>query len=221
MHVEYGISFPNHDWVVADQHKLIPSVYAGFRIMPDGLGNKEAVSNYGSTYVAIRSAKHSSSTAMRHGLDFERLLHLKEFEHMTRSGIDRLVKPAFVFIVDRGLDENPRYQKVIKVASHHFVQHDLDALFIAANVLASSASNRVERKMASLSRELSGLILQHDHYGSHYDKIGNTVDLQLGKRILILQEKLQLMFGRDWYLMGIQLLQNTSNLPRRRCLKKM
>jgi len=40
MHVEYGISFPNHDWVVADQHKLIPSVYAGFRIMPDGLGNK-------------------------------------------------------------------------------------------------------------------------------------------------------------------------------------
>jgi len=158
---------------------------------------------------------------MRCGHDFERLLHLKEFEHMTRSGFDRLVKPAFVFNVDRGLDENPRYQKVIKVASHHFVQHDLDALFIAANVLASSAFNRVERKMASFSRELSGLILQHDHYGSHYDKIGNTVDLQLGKRILILQEKLQLMFGRDWYLMGIQLLQNTSNLPRRRCLKKM
>ena len=74
MHVEYRISLPDHDWVVADQHKLIPSVYAGIGIMPDGLGNKEAVSYYGSTYIAIRSGKHSSSTAMNHGLDFERLL---------------------------------------------------------------------------------------------------------------------------------------------------
>jgi len=54
-----------------DQHKLIPSVYAGIRIMPDGLGNKEAVSYSGSTYIAIRSGKHSSSTAMSYGLDFE------------------------------------------------------------------------------------------------------------------------------------------------------
>ena len=48
MHVEYRISLPDHDWVVADQHKIIPSVYAGIRIMPDGLGNKEAVSYSGS-----------------------------------------------------------------------------------------------------------------------------------------------------------------------------
>lgn len=29
MHVEYRVSLPDHDWVVAEQHKLIPSVYAG------------------------------------------------------------------------------------------------------------------------------------------------------------------------------------------------
>jgi len=40
MHIEYRISLPDHDWVVADQHKLIPSEYARIRIMPDGLGNK-------------------------------------------------------------------------------------------------------------------------------------------------------------------------------------
>jgi len=182
MHVEYRISLPDHDRVVADQHKHIPSVYAGIRIMPDGLGNKKAVSYSGSTYIAIRSGKHSSSTAMSHGLDFERLLHLKEFEDLTRSGIDRLVKPVFVFTVDGGPDENPRYQKVIRVAIHHFVQHDLDALFIAANAPGHSAFNRVERKMALLSRELSGLILPHDHYGSHLDKKGNTVDPQLEKK---------------------------------------
>ena len=50
MHVEYRISLPDHDWVVADQHKLIPSIYAGIRIMPDGLGNRDAVSYSGSTY---------------------------------------------------------------------------------------------------------------------------------------------------------------------------
>ena len=77
---------------------------------------------------------------------------------------------------------NPRYQKVIKVTIHHFVQHDLDALFIAANVPRRSAFNRVERKTAPLSRELSGLILPHDHYGSHLDKKGNTVDPQLQKK---------------------------------------
>ena len=131
---------------------------------------KKAVSYSGSTYIAIRSGKHSSSTAMSHGLDFERLLHLKEFEDMTRSGIDPLVKPVFVFTVDGGLDENPRYEKVIKVAIHHFVQHDLDALFIAANAPGRSAINRVERKMAPLSREFSGLILPHNHYGSHLDQ---------------------------------------------------
>ena len=42
--------------------------------------------------------------------------------------------------------------------------------------------NRVERKMAPLSRELSGLILPHDHYGSHLDKKGNTADPQLEKK---------------------------------------
>ena len=104
----------------------------------------EAVSYSGSTYIAIRSGKHSSSTAMSHDLDFERLLHLKEFEDMTRSGIDRLVKPVFVFTVDGGPDENPHYQTLIKVAIHHFVQHDLDALFIAANAPGRSAFNRVE-----------------------------------------------------------------------------
>ena len=88
-----------------------------------------------------------------------------------------MVKPVFVFTVDGGPDENPHYQKVIKVAVHHFVQHDLDAVFIASNAPGRSAFNRVERKMAPLSRELSGLILPHDRYGSHLDKIFNLIYL--------------------------------------------
>ena len=43
MHVQYRISLPDHDWVVADQHELIPSIYAGIRIMSDGLGNRGCI----------------------------------------------------------------------------------------------------------------------------------------------------------------------------------
>ena len=83
---------------------------------------------------------------------------LKEFNVITRRGIDRLVKPILVSTVDGGSDENPRYGKVIKVAVYHFLQYDFYAVFIATNAPGRSSFNRVERKMAPLSKELTGLI---------------------------------------------------------------
>ena len=76
MHVEYRVSLPDHDWVVAAQHRLIPSVYAGIVVQPNGLGKPEAVSYSGPTYIAIRPGKHFSSIAYAHALNFERLLQL-------------------------------------------------------------------------------------------------------------------------------------------------
>ena len=73
MHIEYRVSLADHDWVLAAGHKLIPSVYAGIQIQSNGLGNREAVGYSGPTYIAIRSGKHSSSTAFSHGLDFKKL----------------------------------------------------------------------------------------------------------------------------------------------------
>lgn len=57
MHLEYKVSLPDHDFVVASRHKLIPSVYAAINIEPNGLGIKEAVGYTGPTYVAIRSGR--------------------------------------------------------------------------------------------------------------------------------------------------------------------
>lgn len=57
MHLEYRVTLPDHDWVVANRHKLIPSVYAGIHIKPNGMGQREAVGYSGPTYVAIRSGK--------------------------------------------------------------------------------------------------------------------------------------------------------------------
>lgn len=40
------------------------------------------------------------------------------------------------------------------------------------NAPGRSAFNRAERRMAPLSRELAGLILPHDRYGTHLDSQG-------------------------------------------------
>ena len=71
MHLDYQVRLPDHDWVVAERHKLIPSVYAAVEIESQQFGNRTAVGYSGPTYIAIRSGKHDSSTAASHALDFE------------------------------------------------------------------------------------------------------------------------------------------------------
>jgi len=65
---------------------------------------------------------------------------------------------------------------VIDCAIRHFRKYNLDTLFIATNAPGRSAFNRVERRMAPLSKELCGLVLEHNHFGSHLDNNGKTVD---------------------------------------------
>ena len=89
---------------------------------------------------------------------------------------DLLHKPVRIITCDGGPDENPRYPKTIECAIEQFVEHNRDALFIATNAPGRSAFNRVERKMAPLSKELSGVLLEHDHFGSHLDSQERTID---------------------------------------------
>ena len=50
------------------------------------------------------------------------------------------------------------------MAIHHYLKHNLDALFIATNAPVRNAFNRVESRMTPVSRELSGLILAHEFW---------------------------------------------------------
>ncbi|GBN53965.1 hypothetical protein AVEN_77082-1 [Araneus ventricosus] len=77
---------------------------------------------------------------------------LKDFWNYQITKFDNAVKPVVVLVVDGDPDENPRYQKTIQVGVHHFRQNNLDALFIAANSPGRSAFNRIERRIAPLSR---------------------------------------------------------------------
>lgn len=66
----------------------------------------------GPTYIAIRSGKHSSSTAISHAKDFFHLLELEEFKNVMKTA-DSQVKLIFRVRFDGGTDENPRFQKTI------------------------------------------------------------------------------------------------------------
>ena len=63
-----------------------------------------------------------------------------------------------------------------------FVKLDLDLAVISMSAPGASAHNSVERRMSGLSLLLSGIVLPHDHYGSHLDANGITIDAELEKR---------------------------------------
>lgn len=178
MHMEYRVRLPDHDWAVADRHKLIPSVYAGIVIKGNAFGDTVGVTYSGPTYVAIRSGKHSKSTAYSHARDLNHLFELEDFDSFLKTPIGD-PKPVLILSVDGGPDQNPRFQRNIDIAVHHFLSKKLDCLFICTNAPGRSAFNPVERRMAPLSRQLSGVVLPHDHFGTHLDSRGRTVDVAL------------------------------------------
>ncbi|KAJ6639659.1 hypothetical protein Bhyg_12406 [Pseudolycoriella hygida] len=191
MHMEYRVQLPDHTFVLANGHKITPSVYGFCEVKPNGGGDRSAVGYSGPTFAAIRSSKHSSSTAMSHARDIETIYgkaEFREFTHTTTNGVT-LPKPVLIFPFPNfsfvnfwgGPDENSRYDKVITMNVHHFVKLDLDALFVACNAPGRSAYNRVERRMAPLSKALAGIIFMHDHYGNHLDSQGLTIDTELEK----------------------------------------
>ena len=71
MHMEYKVILPDHDYVVASQHKLIVSVIDDMQVRENDFSG-DAVTYSDPTYCAIRSAKHSGSSAYHHLQDMKR-----------------------------------------------------------------------------------------------------------------------------------------------------
>lgn len=55
-------------------------------------------------------------------------------------------------------------------------------MIVATHAPGQSAYNAVERRMAPLSKALTGVILPFDKYGSHLDSSNRTIDENLEKR---------------------------------------
>lgn len=56
-------------------------------------------------------------------------------------------------------------------------------IFLATNAPDRLTFNAVEIRMAPLSRHLAGVILTHDHFGTHLDASGQTINTEKEKKI--------------------------------------
>lgn len=173
MNMRVRLRLPDHDFKVGSRHLLTPSVIAVCTIDP-----KVGVTYTGPTYVAVRSAKHNGSTAYSHNEDLKHFAEV-ESEVFKKEGSVSEYKPVWFKGVDGGPDENPRFEKNIVMGCKTFKDFDLDCLIEVTNAPGLSAYNRAERRMYHLSKELTGVVLPYDQYGSHLDASGKTIDSDL------------------------------------------
>ena len=125
----------------------------------------------GPTYITIRSAKHDNSTARTHSFESDHLKVLDSFQSamLTKAGG---VKPHVFVGVDGEPDEAPGNSKTMLAWSDTFVKHDLEGPGL-------SAYNKVERRMAPLTKDTVGLILPSDSFGTPLINSIKTVDEEL------------------------------------------
>ena len=66
MHMEYQVTLPDHDFVVAPKHKLIPYFTDDMKLVKIKDLTNHAVTYSGATYIDIRCAKHAASSEFTH-----------------------------------------------------------------------------------------------------------------------------------------------------------
>ena len=148
MYTEYEVCLPDHNFTVAPMYKLIPSVI-GIMEIKEKTYSTEAVTYSGLTCVAIKSAKHSQSSALYNLQDMKPIHSLDEFSGSFKNeGSD---KPVMIVTVDSGPDENPRCMKTMEFAIGYFLTYDLHALFIATNAPGCGVCNS-QKKDGSLKQ---------------------------------------------------------------------
>ena len=157
----------------------MPSVYAACEMQTTSARCQPEISYTGPLYIAIRSLKHESSTALTHGHDFDHVLELEEFSSVAKN--EHQVKPTVLAFVDGGPDENLQFSKMLSAAIDHFRKYKLDVYIAVTHASGMSAYNYSKRRIATLSKALAGVVLDHDACGTYLDDSGHTIDVELEK----------------------------------------
>ena len=126
MSMEHQLTLPDHDYVVADKHKLIPSV-TGYRTIEDHqdfIHSRQGVRYSGPTYVAVRSGKHDTSVAWSHGIDILRTFELETFRS-TLYHKDKL-KSVIIWESDGAADQQAKSDKIKWIWLFIFKKYDID-----------------------------------------------------------------------------------------------
>ena len=104
--MDYQVTLPDHDFVVAPKDKLIPSVTRDMKLVKSKDLTNDAVTYSGATYIGIRSVKYQHHL---HSLIFKmRVRSLPEFAMSFQT--DRHEEKNVM--IDGGSDENLRYEKL-------------------------------------------------------------------------------------------------------------
>ena len=167
MWMKYPVLLPDHTFVVASKHKLIPSIYESREIKPSQLTYSVQ------THAAIRSVKHDNADAFAEFDDLKNLLEKDNLKPSLKQE-DGSIKPIWIFTRDShdGSGFSTTRKKLIKV----FEENNIDFIVAACNSSGLSAYHSIERGMALMSEGHPGLILPHDYFGNHLDGNGNTID---------------------------------------------
>ena len=106
---------------------------------------------------------------------------MKEFEKVARDHLGR-VKPIVMMNIESGGSENNmRYPGTLASAVDKFKKHNLDVLIMINQAPGQALFNIVQRRLAPMSHDLAGLILPHDHFGTHLNDMGVTQHAELEK----------------------------------------
>ena len=95
---------------------------------------------------------------------------------------DGKLKPLIFASVDGGPDETPKNTLTLDSWLSVFLDFGLHLLVVFTHAPGSNAYNPVEKCMALLSKDTSGVILPFDTYGSHLNSSNVTVDENLERR---------------------------------------
>ncbi|CAF4336056.1 unnamed protein product [Rotaria sp. Silwood2] len=177
MRLDYQISTANSTPMPPSvPYQLKPTVYASCILDENGV-----ITNSGPTYISVRSAKHDRINIDCEEIDFDHVVKLKEFERTARNHIGE-VKPVIIMNID---SINPmdytRYQKTLYLSIKKFKKYNLDVFILITQAPGQTAFNMVERRLALLSHDLSGLVLPDNYFGTHLNISGLTIDAELEK----------------------------------------
>ena len=160
MHIECNVRLPDHNFLIAKQQKLVALVIVDIEKVKVKTFSSDAVTYSGPTYIGIQSAKHLGSGTYNHLVGMKQIQELSEFERNFKDSKNE-EKLVMIVIVDGGPDEKPRYEKAITCVVDYFNTFDLDVFLLVTNAPGRREFNRVDRRMARLSKESGGVLPEH------------------------------------------------------------
>ena len=110
LNIKSNFKLPDPDFVIAKQHKLVPSVIGDIQVKAKTFSS-DAVTYSGPTYIGIWSTEHLGLSAYNYLTNTKKIRELPELERSFKNSKNEEKLVTIIVTVDEGPNENPRYEK--------------------------------------------------------------------------------------------------------------